>query len=83
MKKTNFTPFYHPNCLQGGLKETSTNVMLFRQRKDQTLSIIAEEGLEKPGQKCIFFNKMIMKINKIGFIYHLLFAFRYNFNFNR
>jgi hypothetical protein len=20
MKKTNFTPFYHPNCLQGGLK---------------------------------------------------------------
>jgi hypothetical protein len=52
--------------------------MLFRQRKDQTLSIIAEEGLEKPGQKCIFFNKMIMKINKIGFIYHLLFAFRFN-----
>jgi hypothetical protein len=60
MKKTNFTPFCHPNCLQGGLKETSTNVMLFLQRKDKTLLFIAEEGLEKPGQKCIFFNKMII-----------------------
>jgi hypothetical protein len=34
--------------------------MLFRQRKDNTLLFIAEEGLEKPGQKCIFFNKMII-----------------------
>jgi len=61
MKKTNFTPFYHPNCLQGGLKKLQQTWCYSVKERTKLYWSLQKKAWRNQGRNVFFLTRWLWK----------------------